>query len=126
MGNLPTNSRVLRLGLGAALAALVAVGTLSLVSSRTPAQAAEDDIYRENRELKDLLAAFGTGPVDIYANLEDVRDGKPAFQQIKMIRPVTALGKIFFRGKDAKGDIWLISPARIGAVRASAANFQAR
>jgi hypothetical protein len=89
----------------------------------TQAVAAESDIYRENMELRELLKAFGTGPVDIYASVEDVRESKPAFTSVKMKRPVTVFGKIFFKATDNKGNVWLISPAQIGVVRASNSNY---
>ncbi|MHC4870739.1 MAG: hypothetical protein ACYTFY_02740 [Planctomycetota bacterium] len=113
---------VKKFGIGKSLAVLSLAAVL-IAGAATFAMAAEDNIYKENQELKTLLKAFGKGNVDIYASLEDLRDGKTSMANVKMMRPITVFDKPFYRAKDNKGNIILISPAKIAAVKVSAANF---
>ncbi|MBN1256271.1 MAG: hypothetical protein JXA52_01050 [Planctomycetes bacterium] len=107
---------------------LAAVVFTVAVFGRSTVTAADFETYTlqtENAELRQILDYFGKGPVDVYASMEDLSLSKPTLTNAKPMRPAIVFGKHFFRFRDNIGDIVMISPNQIAAIRVSSANVPA-
>jgi hypothetical protein len=103
---------------GAWLLAIGVVAATAMGLAGRPGRAAESaaELRQKNEELRQILENFGKGNVDVHL-VEELGDGESSLTNVTPLRPTSVFGKPFFRFRDARGDVFLVSPGHILAIR---------
>ncbi len=115
----------MRHGIWMGLAAVVVMAVLGGLAWQARARAADTatQLQRENEELRQMLAAYGSGTVDVHLAGAVGPGAVPTINGAKPLRATVVHGTVYHRFRTEDGDVHLVRPDRILSVRVPAGNL---